>query len=136
MEEFGILPTLLEVEGSSDHPPTVVEVKDTPSPCTLGDLGPAPVVVEDVSGDPHKHSHTSPTPAEIEKSSDNPPPYCGGVSIVCVPAAVEIRPFKSYGCYLSVVIVLMCLSLLLVNPVAFMLVVGALVHVLVYRRKV
>ena len=158
-------PTVVEVEGSSDRPPTVVEVEGS------SDRPPTVVEVEgsSVSSDPHEHTHTSPTPAEMEDSpppyqaqingsNAGPPPYIitnrtqiidasdrppvqalrngssyGGASIICVPAAVENRPFKSYGCYLSVAIVLMCLSLPLVNPVAFMLAVGALVHVLVYR---
>ena len=60
----------------------------------------------------------------------------GGASIICVPAPVETRPFKNYSCYVSVAIVLMSLSVLLVNPVAFMLAVGALLHVFAYCRKV
>ena len=61
----------------------------------------------------------------------------GCASIVCVPAPVETRqPFKNYCCYVSVVIVLMCVSVLLVNPVAFLLAGGALVQVLAYHRKV
>ena len=130
-------PTAEEVGGSSDRPPTAEEVEATPSPCTLGDLG-----LEDGSGDQQKCTHTSPSPIPVEMENisniDSPPPY--QAQTICTsdrPLFQTLRiGWKKSRSYLSSAIVLMCLSLLLVNPVVFMLAVGALVHVLAYRRKV
>jgi len=120
---------------------------------------PIPVEMENSSGSPPAYqaliigNDAGPTPymctdnpqISINVSSDRPPPYLpyvdqalnnGHDSTTCAPAPVETSSSRKYRCYLSMVLVLMCLSVLMMNPVAFMLAVGALVHVLQYNHKV
>ena len=185
-------PTVVEVEDSSDSPPTKVEdssgspptkVEDSsgsPPAYTFHDLQPTPgAVVQDSCDDPPEYSYASPIPVDMENSSGSPPAYQaliigndagpplytytehpqininvssdrppayipyvdqalnnGHASTICAPTPVETRLSRKYRCYLSMVLVLMCLSVLMMNPVAFMLAVGALVHVLQYNHKV
>ena len=70
-------PTLVEEQDSSASLLTAVEVegRDTPPPYTFGDVGPAPMVVERGSGDPPEPTHTSPSSAKMENSSDSQPPH-------------------------------------------------------------
>ena len=120
---------------------------------------PIPVDMENSSGSPPAYqaliigndagpplyTYTEHPQININVSSDRPPAYIpyvdqalnnGHASTICAPTPVETRLSRKYRCYLSMVLVLMCLSVLMMNPVAFMLAVGALVHVLQYNHKV
>jgi len=120
-------PVPVEMKNSSGSPPAYQAL-------IIGnDAGPPPYMCTD-------HPQIN-----IDVSSDRPPAYIpyvdqalnnGHAATICAPAPVETRSSRKYRCYLSIVLVLMCLSVLMMNPVAFMLAVGALVHVLQYNHTV
>ena len=149
-------PTVVEVEGGSDRPPpyTFSDLDSAPDPPLYNFTSPTAVEMEDNSGSPPPYQaliNGSPPPnyinyarIDINGRNDRPPvymliddqaPHSGNHGYGSAAAPVETRTFRCCRC-LTVVLLLMCLSVLLMNPVAFMLTFGALVNVLQYNCKV